>query len=223
VIWCHNATSSLRIILQTNIYVMGKDKILVYAKYSGDNHKVRLYALQPGSSQAGAYWSVVSHATKLCSLRFRCQYSGNEISSLYFDGRNYRQTIATLDGIFGLTIPAFPANEPTLEKLSDFDLYQRQYGGVCYGLGSNKGYSRSGQKLCRFGYSWGRTREVYDNSAKLDSNLDRVLQGLDRFHSFDEESGRLVSIPENHLVLQDFSLPLYNVADVCPDSDLSMD
>jgi hypothetical protein len=71
-------------------------------------------------------------------------------SRLYFDGMNYRQAIATLDGIFGLTIPASQPDKPTLEKLSDFDLYLQKYHGQLYGLGLNKGYCRTEQTFRRW-------------------------------------------------------------------------
>jgi hypothetical protein len=174
--------------------------------------------MEPEYSEVDKYQKVVSHATKIWSFRFPCDYRGNEISKLYSDGTNYRQTIALLDGIFTLTIPASQVNEATFIRVSDFDLHQQGPNADLHGLGLNKGYCVAGQKLYRFGYKVDSTKGAYENGATFDSRLRRILELFQSF-SFDEELGRLVSVTRSHFVFQDFSLPLYNMADVCPDSD----
>jgi hypothetical protein len=166
----------------------------------------------------------VSHATKLWSLVVRCEHHKNQMASrLYFDGMNYRQAIATLDGIFGLTIPASQPDKPTLEKLSDFDLYLQKYHGQLYGLGLNKGYCRTGQTFRRFGYSWGPTREVYDHVEKYDATVHRALGDTGLSYSFDDELGRLVTAPFDHYFQPLFSFKPYNIIDICTHSSPSTD
>lgn len=198
--------------------VIGCDGLLVFTRYQ-DRHKAQFFALEPESSEISQYGKAVSHATKMWSFRFSCKYHGREISRPYFDGANYYHIIAMHNGIFSLTIPASRPDEPSLTKVLDFDLHQRESDARIYGLGLNKGYCRVGTELYRFGYSPGSTNGSYQYSVTVDSRLHGVFRHLENFHSFDGELGRLVSVCWDHLIIQDFSLPLYNLADVCPDSD----
>ncbi|EKM74875.1 hypothetical protein AGABI1DRAFT_109780 [Agaricus bisporus var. burnettii JB137-S8] len=129
------------LIPQTNVCVIGCDGLLVFTRYQ-DRHKAQFFALEPESSEISQYGKAVSHATKMWSFRFSCKYHGREISRPYFDGANYYQIIAMHNGIFSLTIPASRPDEPSLTKVLDFDLHQRESDARIYGLGLNKGYCR---------------------------------------------------------------------------------
>jgi hypothetical protein len=204
--------------LQTNIYVLGRDKLLVYTRYQHDR-KVRLYALEPEHSEVGEYEKVVSNARKIWSFRFCCQSFRNGTSRLYFDGTNYRQTIAMIDGLFTLVIPASQVNKAILVPVSDFDLYRQGCNVQLYGLGLNRGCCRTNKQLYRLGYKGTSTGTAWESGATFDKRIHRFLPLLDSPLSFDEELGRLVSASRKFLVLQDFSLPLYNIADVYPNLD----
>ncbi|EKM74863.1 hypothetical protein AGABI1DRAFT_132773 [Agaricus bisporus var. burnettii JB137-S8] len=211
-----------RSILVSNLYVVGSDKLLVFTRFA-DKYKARLYALESGYSEVEELAKVVSHATKIWSFRFSSEYHSRGISRLYFDGANYQQIIVMHGGICNLTIPALQADKATLTKVADFDLHQERAHSQIYGLGFNKGYCRVGKELCRFGYSLGLTSGSYKCGAPVDRRLDRVLQTVESHPTFDEELGRLVTTYMNHLVLHDFSLPLYNLADVNPDLNETKD
>ncbi|KAF7761019.1 hypothetical protein Agabi119p4_10428 [Agaricus bisporus var. burnettii] len=127
--------------LITNVCVIGCDGLLVFTRYQ-DRHKAQFFALEPESSEISQYGKVISDATKMWSFRFSCKYHGCEISRPYFDGKTYHQIIAMHNGIFSLTIPASRPDEPSLTKVLDFDLHQRESDARIYGLGLNKGYCR---------------------------------------------------------------------------------
>ncbi|KAF7760686.1 hypothetical protein Agabi119p4_10095 [Agaricus bisporus var. burnettii] len=205
----------------TSVYVIGSDKLLVYTRYQHNEHKAQLYTLEPEYSDVSEPGKAVSHATEIWSFCFCSQCHGYKTSRLYFDGANYYQIIAMVDGIYSLTIPASQADDAaaTLTKVSNFNLHQRHHDTRIYGLGLSKGCCRVGAELYRFGYSIALTGGSYEHVVTFEAGIDRILQRLDEVLSYDEELGRLISVTFGHLIIQDFSLPVYNPADVCPDSD----
>lgn len=203
---------------QAKLYCIGSDKLLVFTGHQL-HHEARLYALEPEYSDVDDIEKVVSYATMIWSFRFSSANHGYDISRLYFDGVNYTQIIAMHDGIFNLTIPASQADKATVVNVSDFDLPQRQCDAELYGLGFNKGYCRVGKELYRFGYSPTATGGSYESGVTFDSRLGYSFRGIDSFFTFDEELGRVVSKSHSHIILHDFSLPLYNYVDACPDWD----
>jgi hypothetical protein len=179
---------------------------------------VRLFTLKPEYSEVDKYTEL-----KVWSFVFDCKNHGNEISRTYFDGTNYRQIIASLNGVLSLILPASNINRATLDKVSDFDRYQQGSNAEFYGIGLNKGYCRTDNRLYRFGFKGSTTEGDYENGATVDSRILGILELLQRPSSFDDESGRTVSVAQKQVVLQDFSCPLYNLSDVCPDSDQFLD
>ncbi|XP_006456431.1 hypothetical protein AGABI2DRAFT_122329 [Agaricus bisporus var. bisporus H97] len=204
--------------LQTDLFVVGSHNLLVFTD-NMQRREAQFYALELGYSKVEEVGKVMLHATEVWSFRFGCKRHGREISRLYFDGANYRQIIVMCNGIYSLTIPTSSACKPSLAKISNFDLHHRVNDSQIYGLGFNKGYCRVRAELYRFGYSCGSTQGSFEYGVKISTKVGYVLDCVGSHPAFDEELGRLVVVSPNCLMLHDFSLPLYDLADVYPDSE----